>query len=262
MPEQRLPYVTNFFDLARQEILATYGHEVTINRKSLRKYGRNESVGTSEVDIVAFDQTETYLTTNSIDTISSSDAADTNTVYIEGMTLSNGVLTFVNQTAILNGRNKVTLSTPLARCTRMRGNVAGTVYAYEDGAITNGVPNNASTIHNTIVSSDNTSLKAGTSIAGNNYFILTKYWATLGKASGSAAADIRFKIQNLDSPVFGNNFYTEEVWSISLSQSLNEAVEPFEIIPPNSDIVMTASASSGTLDVKAGFHGFFADISQ
>lgn len=262
MTEQRLPYVDNFFDLARQEILATYGHEVTINRKSLRKYGRNTSVGTTEVDIVAFDQTETYLTTNSIDTVSSSDASDTGTIYIEGMTIASGVLTFVTEIVNLNGQNKVTLSTPLARCTRMRGNVAGTVYAYEDGAITSGVPNDLSTVHNTIVPADNTSLKASTSIAGTNYFILTKYWATLGKASASAAADIRFKIQNLNSPIFGNNFYTEEVWSISLSSPLNDTIKPFEIIPPNSDVIMTASASSGTLDVKAGFHGFFADINQ
>ena len=250
----------NFFRLAEQEILAQYGHRVKVNRKTLRKYGRNKTVGTTEVDITSFNTTEVYLSTNGIDTISSSDAGDTGQVYIEGMTISGGILTFVSEIVTLNGQNKVTLAAPLARCTRMRGNVAGDVYVYEDTAISGGVPTDTSKIHNAIVPEDNTSLKAGTSVSGTNYFILAHYWATLGKASASNAADIRFKIQQLDNPIFGNNFYTEEVWSISLSSPLEQPVRPFEIIPPNTDLMMTGSASSGTLDIKAGFHGYFADI--
>ena len=254
----------NWIQLAVDEIYLSYRHRVRVDRKTLRKYGRNVAVGTTEVDITTNSGTETFLTTNAIDTISSSDSADTSkSIYIEGMTISGGVLTFATQTATTDasdGQTKVTLSTPLARVTRMRGATTGNVYVYENTSLTAGKPTDTTKIHNTLVAGDNTSLKAGTSIAGNNYFILTHYWATMGRAGGNAAADIRFKISNLGDSVLGNNFFTDEVWSISLNSPLDQQVRPFEIIKPNSDLVMTATGTTTGLTINAGFMGFFADI--
>jgi hypothetical protein len=249
------PVLEDFFQLAIDEIFQTYGDRVIVNRKSLSKFGRNESVGTSEEDITTLGGTENYLSSNGIDTISSDNAGDTGTVSLEGVTISGNILTFSTQTATLDGQNKVTLTTPIRSCTRMRGTVTGNVYVYEDTAITSGVPDDLTKAHNVLVGGDNTSLRAATSIQSTNYFILTNVWASLGRASGSAAADIRLKRR-----VVGTAFNTEMVRSISISKDLEKPYRPFFLIPPNSDIDMTAVASSGTLDITAGFHGFFADI--
>lgn len=267
MTAERIPRATNWFELAIQEILATYNHEVTINRKSLRKYGRNQSVSTTEVDITTNSGTEIHILTNGIDSISSNNAADTNIpIYIEGMTIDSGEFTFVSQivnTDASDGRTRVALTTPLAECTRMRAVTAGQVFAYENTSLTAGKPTDTTKIHNTLVPGDNTSLKAGTAVAKGNYFLLRNYWATMGRASGgTAGVDIRLKITTLGNVALGNNAYTSEIRTISLDNSLNSDFKPFEIIPPNSIISMTAIASTSTQDVKAGFRGVFADINQ
>lgn len=202
---------------------------------------------------------------NGIDSISSSNSSDTNVpIYIEGMTYNNGDFTFTSQivnTDASDGQTRVALTTPLAECTRMRGLTQGDVYAYENTTLSGGIPTDTTKIHNILVSTDRTSLKAGTAIAKNNYFVLTKSWATMGRAAGSTAGvDIRLKVLNVGNAALGNNFYTSEIQTISLNNNLNQEFKPFEIIPPNSLVSMTAIASGGTQDVKAGFMEFFADI--
>lgn len=249
------------------EIFATYGDIVRVNRKSLRKYGRNTSVGTGEFDITSFTvgayTTETHLLTNAIDSLSSSDSADTSKpIYLEGMTIANNRLSFVSQivyTDPLDGQTRTPLTVPMCEGTRARGVTAGDVWIYENTALTAGKPTDVTKIHNQLVVTDRTSLKAGTAIAGNNYFILLGYWSTLGKAAGSAAADIRFKQSTINDAILGNEFFTEEVWSISLSNAIPPSID-YEIIQPNTRVAMTGSSSSGTLDIKAGFYGVFADI--
>ena len=260
--------VSDKIERAVAEIYAQYGHVVKVNRKSLRKYGRNTAVGTGEFDITPFTvgayTTETYLSTNAIDSLSSGNAGDTNVpVYIEGMTRSGDELTFVSQTAntdASNGQTRVPLTIPLCDCTRGRALAQGDIWIYENAALTAGKPTDVTKIHNQVVTGDHTSLKAGTSIARNNYFILLSYWATIGKASGSAACDMRVKVATLGDSIFGDSFFTGEVWSISQgSPPLGPPVD-YEIFKPNSRIVMTGSASAGTLDVQAGFIGLFADV--
>lgn len=255
-------YSDSWFKFAEQELLRSHGVNVTINRKSLHKYGRNLAVGTTE-DIWPIGGTEVYPSTNSIDSLVSSSASDTGVqVYLEGMTIADEKLSFTTQIVTLNGQNRVALTTPLCRCTRMRGVAVGTVYVYELSAISGGVPTDSTKIHNTLVIGDHTSLKAGTSIADENYFVLTNYWAELGKASSSAAADIRVKICAFGDTIIGENFYIDQVRTVSLSAPLNHDFRPFKLVKPNSDIVVTGTASSGSLDIKAGFSGFFADINR
>lgn len=255
------------YDLYKQvldEIYAQYNHKCRIGRKSLIKYGKNTSVGTTEEDITPWGGTETYLTSNAIDTLSSSESADQDIpIYIEGFTYSSGVLTFVTQTVntdASDGQTKVLLTTPLAGCSRVRGVTTGDVYIYEDGAITAGVPDDTSKIHNQLVAGENTSLKAGTSIVDSNYFILTRFWANVGKGSGAAAADVRLRVANLGDAVLGNEFFTLKEKAINLNKGLDDTYTPFQIIKPNSHILVTASASTGTVSISAGFDGFFADI--
>lgn len=252
--------VQNAFKLAQQEIYSSYGHVVRIGRKSLSKYGRNPNVGTSEVDISWNGGVEVHTFDNTITHISSANAGDTGTVYLEHTTISGGVFTFGTQVATLNGQNKVALSTPCAEVTRMRGVTTGEVYVYEDTALTAGKPTDTAKIHNTLVPGDRSSLKCGTAVAGGNYFVMTSAYAAMGKASGSAAAEIRVKMANLGDTYLGNLDYTAFVTSITLSAPLNMEATEFQIVKPNSLVTMSAAASGGTLDIMGRFSGFFADI--
>lgn len=259
-----------YMRLAVTEIFQTYGDHVRVGRKTLRKYGANENVSTAgDYDVVPWcDGTplrETYLTGNTVDSLSSDNAADTNIpIYIEGMTRSGDELTFVTQVVNTNasdGRTRVALTTPLCDVTRQRAVTAGNIFIYENTALTAGVPTDTTKIHSQLVAGKNASLSAKTSIAKNNYFILTSYWATIGKASGTNAVDIIPNIAHLGDAVVGDNFITIDPWAIALgSPATGPDIEPYYIIPPNSRIVMRASASGGTISVKAGFAGFFADI--
>ena len=253
---------TNYFAMARDEILATYGHEVSVGRKTLHKFGRFENVGTSEADINYLGIDPLHAATNSITTVSSSNNADTTqSLTVEGMTIDgSNNLSFVLQTVALNGQAKVALATPLSRVTRIAsllGPVAtlGDVYAYQDGAITGGIPNDLATVDNVMAASDQSTLFAGTSVSSTNYFVLTNYWSYLGKKT-TALADIRFKTQKV-----GTGFYrTRSVGNITNSSGLVRPQAPFLIIEPNSDIDITAVGSTTNVDVFAGFEGFFADI--
>ena len=157
------PQIYSELHLAEHYILSTYGDNVSIHDKEkfLYKFGANPSVGTTRATLwyTGQDQAnETYVAdnTNSIDTISSSSASDTEVVTIEGHTMSGGDKTFVVQTATLNGQNKVTLGTALNRCTRVyhagqsTTDLVGEIYVYEDTTITSGKPTDTTKIHITV----------------------------------------------------------------------------------------------------------------
>lgn len=268
IPGSKGRVVSSFFDLVATEIYHNYGHKVKIHRKSLHKYGENTAVGTTEELIVPWGVSPDNAyraTTNAVDTMSSSSAADTSVpVYYEAMELqSDGTWKFFSTTQNLDasdGQTKVTLTRPGVRVTRIRTTAVGNVYFYADTAITAGVPNDTNLIHNQSVPDDKTTMTAATSVASNNYFIMTQAWAELGKASGTAAADIRIRVANIGDSVLGDDFYTDEKGTCSLDKEYLHEFFPFKIIKPKSDLVLTATASTGTLDIKAGFRGFFADI--
>ena len=251
--------INDWFNFVAAEIYRNYGHKVRINRKSLHKFGRFANLGTTENEINYLGIEPVHSTTNSITHFSSSDAADMQTLRVEGMTISNGVLTFVAQNITLDGQTKTALTTPLARVTRIANvadttETAGDVYIYEDGAVTGGIPNDLGTVGNVMAASDQTTLFAGTSVAGSNYFICTKLWAYLAKKTGGAA-DIKFKTRQN-----GYVYRTVNVLNIGTSTPTEHEFRPFYIIPPNSDIDVSGTGSTTGLDVCAGFDGFFADI--
>lgn len=112
-----------------------------------RKFGRIGAIQASEPahvwDFGEIVGAELYVfpTTASIDTVSSSNAGDTQAIEITGLDIDyNEVI----QDVTLDGQNKVTLDTPLFRHNRVYNGSAvatlGDVYVYEDTAIVLGVP--------------------------------------------------------------------------------------------------------------------------
>lgn len=252
--------VNNMIGMAISEIYRSYGDVTQVRRKALHKFGRLENAGTSEAVIWPVSgQSPVRSLTNSIDTISSSSASDTQVIRVEGSTIDGNDLYFSVQFVTLNGQNKVTLSKALNSVTRVRNDASATetvgdVYVYEDTAISAGVPVDSSKIGNVMTASDQTSLLAGTTIATPNYFIMTEMYASIGEKT-SAVANIKLRSS---APNVAE--HTLETHSASNSGRLSESMVPHRIITPGSYITMTSVASASNVDVLAGFRGFFADI--
>ena len=245
-------------DLVINEIYRTYGDRVKIDRKTLVKFGRATDIDTDQREIVGLNQNETYVSTNAIDSISSSNGSDTVTIAYEGMTISGSEFTFFADTVTVSGQTRVALPTAAARVTRayVLGTTepAGNIYIYENTALTSGVPTDITKAHNLITAGENQSLRAATSVAKNNYFIMINIYAYMNKAT-NGTANIKLRTRSLDGV-----FRTKFVGAISNSQELEHVYHPYMIVPPNTDISMTANGSTNNLDVSAGFQGFFADI--
>ena len=243
----------------QSEIYQAYGDTTRVSRKSLHKFGRLSSLGTSESEINYLGIDSVHSTTNSITHFSSADGGDTQTLRVEGMTISGGLLTFVAQDITLAGQTKTALTTPLSRVTRI-ANVSsatatsGDVYVYEGGAVSGGIPTDLNTVGNVMPAEDQSTLFAGTSISSTNYFLCTGFYAYLAKKT-SGFADIKLKTREISSV-----YRTVQVVSIGASAPAEHKFNPPLIVKSNSDIDLVATGSTTNLDVCAGFDGYFADI--
>jgi hypothetical protein len=243
---------------AQREVFGTYGDRVLVKPKSLLKFGQNLDVDDPGIETVWLrGGIETYATGNTIDKISSSDDSDNQEVVVEGHTLSGSDLTFVVQTVTLDGQTETSLDTPLYRATRMYNNgatdFAGTVYIYEDDAVTNGVPQTEAKIHLQTTGTNNQSLKAATSLSSQDYAFITGIYATVNKRT-TASADFFLQVRE-----FGKVFRTRFSSSAhSQGPRLQFDFRPFIIVPPNSDIRITCEASVDNTSVEAGFNSLLA----
>jgi len=242
-----------------------FGDNVSVFRKgkSLFKFGRNTKVGNSTSGYTLWstgtdEAHETYVSTNAIDTLSSSSASDSETVVIEGHTISGTDLTFVVQTATLNGQNKVTLTTPLARATRIYNdngtNLVGNIYVYEDTAISSGKPTDTTKIHLSIRAGKNQSEKASRSISSTDYWILTSFRGSVLEKSASFA-DVEIQVRQL-----GKVF--RQIEDVACSSNANGVFEfyPYFIVPPNSDVRLVAVADGANTDVSGSIQGYLGVI--
>lgn len=249
---------------AINEIYSSYGAVVSVyeKQKSLTKFGRSVQVQTTASTIMTLPTgtfNETYVSTNIIDTISSSSSADTQTVTVEGHTISGSDLTFVVQNTTLMGQNKVTLATPLARMTRLYNtgstNFAGVVYGYEDQSIMSGVPQTDSKVHLMVPIGTNQSEKASTSVSSTDYWIITSYYASLLNKT-AAFADVQLQVRR-----FGSVFRTQADIGVSSGGGVSQLVfNPYLIAPANSDIRLIAIASANGTDVSGGTTGYLASV--
>ena len=118
-----------------------------------RKFGEIDAIQSAvpadcwEYGITVGAEEYTWSTTAAIDSISSSNAGDTETITITGLDANYAEVT---QTITLTGQTRAPLTTPLLRLNRAFNSngtaTLGNVYIYENVALTGGVPNNVALV--------------------------------------------------------------------------------------------------------------------
>jgi hypothetical protein len=269
---------------AINEIYANYGDVVSVEakQKSLNKFGRNLTVGTSFETVAVFQSTtanETFVSTNLIDSISSSnETADRGIGFtIEGHTIDvSGNLTFVTQNATLDAtdaRTKVTLSTPLARATRayVRNSgtfdspfavPTGTIYIYDDtDGITAGVPDTAAATKLIIDATETQTEKCATAISQTDYWIVTEFGAGIGQGGGNAAAvTLRMEARDVANGGVWRPLGRDIVLVVDQQNPPDFPVFPYRIVPKSHDWRVRAKCDANTASVFAEASGFLAFI--
>lgn len=249
---------------AMQVILNNFGDNVSIVTKSkfLIKFGKSSQVGTVNTTIMTLPSgvlNETYISDNLITTISSSNVNDVEPIVIEGHTIDgNNDFIFSTQTATLDGQNKVTLTTPLARCTRMyangSNNLIGDIYAYQEDTITSGVPDTGSKVHCIIPSGVNNSLKASTTTSKNDYWIVTQFGATILEKNASFA-EVALEIRQK-----GKTFRQSNIIGTSSGQQVVQYFDPYLIVPSNADVRLVAKGGGANIEVAGFIEGYLAIV--
>ncbi len=249
---------------ARRKINADYGVSVYIQPRSLTKFGFNPDISTTRETVWQTGGYEYYPVGhngNTIDSVSSSSVSDTQIISIEGHTRSGDDISFISFIDTLNGRTPVVLNTPLYRVTRLvnttEDDFDGDVYIYSGGAVTNGVPQVADSIHLTVLVGANQSQKASTTISTTQFWIITQAKVSVGVSSGNnREVDFDLEVREKDKvfrriyPFSGNN------------QSGTETVtfDPAIIIPPGADVRVTAISSGSGTQCKAVISGYLCLI--
>ena len=263
---------------AERFVLSTYGDTVSVaaKGKNLNKFGTNSAVGTSFETVAQFQGTElneTFVNTNLIDSIVSSDAGDTQVITIEGHTIDgSGNLTFTVQNATLTGQTEVTLATPLARATRAYvansgvfnstpAALAGTVYVYDNtDGIASGVPVTAAATKLLIQPGETQSQKCATSVSSTDYWFVTSFDAGIG-AAGGAANRVQVRLEARD--VVNGGAWRPVGRDLTLDVDQNGVQQderPFIVIPKNHDVRVVAKTDTNTAAIFAEIRGYLAVI--
>ena len=258
-------------------IEGTYGDVCYYKNKTLTKFGRNLTVGTSSETLAELQGTtanETFVTTNIIDGISSSSASDTTqTIVIEGHTIDvSGNLTFVVQDAILTGQTKAVLTTPLARANRMYvkrsgtfGNtpaaLVGDVHCYDDtGGISAGVPVVPAATKVMILAGRVGSEKAATSISSADYWIITDFSTVASDATGPTGyATVNMEIRDVPNGGAWRHIGRDYIVLPGVS-GVERRFDPPVIIPKNHDWRVVGFCDAGVSALDADASGYLATI--
>ena len=251
---------------AEREIQSTFGDVVSIDKKakSLLKFGKSAELNADTIETVwSYGGHETYVNDNLIDSISSSNAADNEEIYIECHTVegtgTDQKFTFMTQTVTLNGQNRVPLPTPVARVSTAYNNngteLLGAVYVYEDTALTNGVPQDSTKVHEHIPQGFQQSFKAATTFSDEDYYVLT---GGFGSVSNKQAASVDFYLElRTAGKIFRQG---AAVSASSTGGSWQIDLDPCIIIPKNADIRITCETGTQGAVVFGSFKGYLAKV--
>jgi hypothetical protein len=200
----------------------------------------------------------TFSATADIDTISSSDGTDTQSVEIIGL---DGDGNLVTQTKTLTGQTKATLDTPLWRVFRMKNlgatDFAGYIYCYVDTAIVNGKPTDQTKIRAVVDDGNNqTEMAVYTVPNGKTCYVRSVYASTAG---GSRATNYVIKLK---ARPFGGVFQLKHRRSINDDKDLDKTFEDPQVFAAKTDLVMTADIVASAItggNVSAGFDFVLVD---
>jgi len=191
-----------------------------------------------------------FSTTDAIDSISSSNAGDTEPLEIQGL---DGDYNLVTQVATLNGQNRVALTTPLIRVFRMKNigsnNLLGFAYCYENTALTGGVPTDKTKVRALIQIGNNQTLMAVYTVPANTSSYMRDWYAA---QSNRSASDAIIKVK---ARPFGGVFQLKHISTIKSSGTStyqHNYKEP-EVFEEKTDIIMESDSSVNTASVAAGF---------
>jgi len=247
---------------ALAQIKNDYGVTAVVKPKSLLKFGRTGNADDGVKTTVATFQdavvNETFATTNAIDRIISDNAGDGETVGIEGHTIADGVFTFVTQTATLNGQTAVTLTTPLARATRIYNTdsteLAGNVYVFENVTTSSGVPDTAANTHLMIAAGEQQSEKASTTISDKDYWIITQVFGSVNRGN-TANIDMALEVR-----LAGGVFRPRVRWTVRSTgqNAITIDICPAVIVPSNSDVRIVATSDTANTTVDGWINGYLA----
>ena len=251
---------------AEREIQSTFGDVVSIDKKakSLLKFGKSAELNADTMETVwSYGGHETYVNDNLIDSISSSNVADNEEIYLECHTVegtgTDQKFTFMTQTINLNGQSRVPLPTPVARVSKAYNNngteLVGGVYVYEDTPLTNGVPQDRTKVHAHIPQGFQQSFKAATTFSDQDYYIIT---GGFGSVSNKQAASVDFYLEvRTAGKIFRQG---AAVSASSTGGSWQIDLDPCIIIPRNADIRITCETGSQGAVVFGSFKGYLAKV--
>lgn len=248
--------MTDWLAVAQHQAYRDLGLQVDAYKKSkgLRKFGRANVAQDTPTTISIWPSgiaNETFTSTNSIDSLTSSDNGDTEPVLVEGHTISGGLLTFAAQTVTLTGQTAATLGTPLARMTRIRNSgssdLAGTIYGYDDtanvGGLVSGVPQTDASVHCMIEAGKNQSEKLATSLSSVDAMFVTRL-VLFARRSTGGTANIDFEMEYREIGGVWLPLGVEASLRTSDRASVQVDFGPYAIVPPNSDVRMVCTSST------------------
>ena len=230
----------------------------------MNKFGENPNIdtGTDPEDVWDYGGIYTFSTTNDIDTISSSDAGDNMVITIEGLDENCNI---VVQNATLNGQNKVTLDTPLMRVYRAYNagstDIAGDVYIYVDGAITDGVPNTAADVRAMIRNGNNQTLMCIYTVPAGFTALFTAGYVAFSKAvPTSATADFTWRAR----PVGGVFQVKSKIGLTTTGSSTWDYTYGIPVaLPEKTDILIRCEeVSANNISVSGGFDLMLVPITE
>jgi len=223
----------------------------------VHKFGQAPDFDTGDGEVTVWDGADdgnlnlmsyVYSTTAAIDSISSSNSADTQVVVLQGL---NADLELVDQSVTLNGQNRVALTTPLLRVFRGKNNSAtafnGYIYVYENTAISSGVPTDKTKVRLVIQGANNQTLMAVYTIPIDRVGYMRDWYASTAGASKTSQYIIRLWAREYDS-VAGSwkAWQLKHVTSISDvgTSYIQHVYEEPERFAGGVDIRMTAQATA------------------
>jgi hypothetical protein len=192
-----------------------------------------------------------------IDSLSSSIAADTQDVEVQGLDSSYDLIT---QTITLIGRTRKALDTNLIRVFRIKNvgstDLAGDVYCYENTALNLGVPIDTTKIRAVIRIGFNQTLMAVYTIPNGKTGYMRDWYASIAGAKKTSVHIVHVLIRP-----FGQVFQTKHVSSIIAvgNSNIQHIYHDPEIIPAKTDIEIRANSDEDQASVSAGFDIILVD---